>query len=478
MSPKSGRIERGSSVPLYRQVAGVLRERIEKQIYAPGSRIPTEYELCDEFGVSRISIRQALSELTHEGLLQRRQGSGTYVRSEFGLGAKTLTVLVTEDPWVAPLESAASAFNHEHPSTPLRLCIETLGRPQLRTNILAAVGRGEAPDLALVDWPWVAEFADLHFLHSLNELDEAWVRDFRGDLFEAFADESGLPLYAIQPEANVAVIWFRRDWLQEAGLAPPETWDDFITTARTLRRGDQPSVAFSGGTTGGETTTYQLLPFLWAAGARLLAGPDVGLDERAVRAVAFLTDLVRRHHVAPEETAYYAWDRPARLFAAGSVAFAMGGSYEKPLIQKLSGWDDREFAKRVGFMPVPAPSEGHPATLAGGMAFVVFRQSENPQLAFEIVKRIASPQIMRDFCAGSGRCPTRVSVVRSLDAVKDRFTHEVAGLLGSARPRHGIAEYSKVSEQFQRMIENAITGRLSPVQSVERAREIIRILVG
>ena len=60
MSGSQGRIDRGSDVSLYRQVAAVLRERIENGVFRPGGRIPTEYELCDEFGVSRISIRQAL----------------------------------------------------------------------------------------------------------------------------------------------------------------------------------------------------------------------------------------------------------------------------------------------------------------------------------------------------------------------------------------------------------------------------------
>ena len=145
MGKQRGRIERGGKVPLYRQVASILRERIDKGIFRPGARIPTEFELCDEFGVSRISIRHALSELVYEELLYRRQGSGTYVRPKFGAGEHTLTALVTEDPWVAPLEAATEALNREHPSTPLRLDIQLLGRPQLRRNILAAVGRGEAP---------------------------------------------------------------------------------------------------------------------------------------------------------------------------------------------------------------------------------------------------------------------------------------------------------------------------------------------
>jgi hypothetical protein len=70
-----------------------------------------------------------------------------------------------------------------------------------------------------------------------------------------------------------------------------------------------------------------------------------------------------------------------------------------------------------------------------------------------------------------------MSVVRSLDPQRDRFSREIAELLHNARTRHGIAEYSKVSEQFQLMVEDSITERLTVRQAVDRAREIIRILV-
>ena len=45
----------------------------------PGDPVPSERELCDRFGVSRMTVRQAVDTLAVEGLLQRVQGSGTFV---------------------------------------------------------------------------------------------------------------------------------------------------------------------------------------------------------------------------------------------------------------------------------------------------------------------------------------------------------------------------------------------------------------
>lgn len=58
-----------------------LRRRIEDGIYPEGSFLPTEAELCAEFGVSRYTVREALRRLTEAGYLQRRQGSGSAVIS-------------------------------------------------------------------------------------------------------------------------------------------------------------------------------------------------------------------------------------------------------------------------------------------------------------------------------------------------------------------------------------------------------------
>jgi GntR family transcriptional regulator len=67
--------------PLYHVVASDLREKIMESVWLPGSRLPNEAELCRRYGVSRITIRHAVSILVNEGLVTRNQGLGTFVRS-------------------------------------------------------------------------------------------------------------------------------------------------------------------------------------------------------------------------------------------------------------------------------------------------------------------------------------------------------------------------------------------------------------
>jgi DNA-binding FadR family transcriptional regulator len=64
---------------LIEQVIDQLREQIVAGTWAIGSRIPTESELAQLTGTSRNTVREAVQSLVHAGLLERRQGSGTYV---------------------------------------------------------------------------------------------------------------------------------------------------------------------------------------------------------------------------------------------------------------------------------------------------------------------------------------------------------------------------------------------------------------
>jgi GntR family transcriptional regulator len=65
--------------PLYHQLKNILKSRILSNELKGNQRIPTEAELCAEYGVSRVTVRQALSELIKEGLIYRERGRGTFV---------------------------------------------------------------------------------------------------------------------------------------------------------------------------------------------------------------------------------------------------------------------------------------------------------------------------------------------------------------------------------------------------------------
>lgn len=92
------------SAPLYQRIYGVLYRRIQRGVYAPGAALESEDELVAEFAVSKATIRQAVGILVERGLVERRQGRGTFVREDAAVhrphafvGSFTELIIGTDD---------------------------------------------------------------------------------------------------------------------------------------------------------------------------------------------------------------------------------------------------------------------------------------------------------------------------------------------------------------------------------------------
>src|SRR3546814_1383337 len=67
------------SLPAYQRIRDTLRAKIESGEYREGDRLPPESKLVEEFGVARMTVRQALAQLVFENLIVRQPGLGSFV---------------------------------------------------------------------------------------------------------------------------------------------------------------------------------------------------------------------------------------------------------------------------------------------------------------------------------------------------------------------------------------------------------------
>jgi GntR family transcriptional regulator len=92
-----------SRVPLYLQVSSALRLRINRGDWGPGDQIPTLEELEEEYQVGRVTVRQAVDVLQRDGLVQPRQGKGTFVTGHLS-EPRWLRVEATWESLIAPIK--------------------------------------------------------------------------------------------------------------------------------------------------------------------------------------------------------------------------------------------------------------------------------------------------------------------------------------------------------------------------------------
>jgi GntR family transcriptional regulator len=92
-----GPLDKDLPVPLYHQLQAVLKAEIESRKWQADEQLPNETKLAERFGVSKITVRQALEILAEEGYIRREHGRGTFVaRRKFDEGPRELTSFTDE----------------------------------------------------------------------------------------------------------------------------------------------------------------------------------------------------------------------------------------------------------------------------------------------------------------------------------------------------------------------------------------------
>jgi ABC-type glycerol-3-phosphate transport system substrate-binding protein/DNA-binding transcriptional regulator YhcF (GntR family) len=470
-------IDPAQPTPIYFQLKTLLLEEILSGRYGVGGRLPTEHELCGLYGVSRTPVTRALSELAQDGVILRHRRRGTFVNPHWlqrQPDGRELRVVVPEGPWETMIRDAAPVGT--------RVSFGRVSLPDLHQTLTQAIAEGRGPDLAVLDSVWVAEFARAGFLRPLEELDREWIeQEVERDFVEPFVSANRVEgqTVAVQAEADVAGLWYRRSVLARLGLEPPKTWSELVAAGRTIAGSSnrRHAVVLPGGSPGGETTTYCLLAVLASNGASVLeAGSAVTLESDAtVEALEFLHGLVDAG-VVPTAAVSYEWDRPIRLLAQGRAAISFGGSYDGPALAAAAGLPAGRVWDEFGFVAMPAGPRGGSA-LAGGMVYGILRQAAYPELAMGLLEQLVSAESLAPMARATSQIPPRRSTL-GLVPKPSPLLSATAAMLERAVVRPATAAYTRVSAQLQATLEAVLTGRVEPAPAVERAAELIAAITG
>ncbi len=235
-----GSLDRRSG-PLYRRVADDILDQIHSGTLRPGDKLPSERALCDLYQVSQITVRRALRELRHSGLLVSRHGLGWYVQNGAAHRGETpeAVLVLPEMDWLAATLVRHLAEEIAKGGQALRLSF-TGGQPEAEDEALeAARGQGAAAVLAIADGEEQA-------------LAERYARFLGGD--------TPLLLLVREVEASGAPAAY---WDQEAAVA--------MATRHLLDLGHQ-RIAYAGGdpdTLGGQRCYWGFANSLWDRGLDL-----------------------------------------------------------------------------------------------------------------------------------------------------------------------------------------------------------------
>lgn len=181
-----------STVPLYTQIKEALRAKIIDGTYVAHQRLPSESEMISAFGVSRITVRQAMNDLQKEGLLFKVHGKGTFVARPN----------VSQE--LTHLQGFGEAMH--------RLGHETFSEVFGLTTVKG--GRIACSKLGIAEGEWVTEIRRVRYLNRQPiSIDYSWIPREVGsrlseqhlrdkDLFSLLENELGQPLHSADVEID------------------------------------------------------------------------------------------------------------------------------------------------------------------------------------------------------------------------------------------------------------------------------------
>lgn len=200
--------------------------------------------------------------------------------------------------------------------------------------------------------------------------------------------------YGFPSNASVDALWFNRDALDEAGVAPPSgpmTWDAFIPLAQKLTTRDASGRVTRYGLVFDDEFMWKMLLTQWRASMFSADGKRCTLDDpAAIAAAEFLHDLIYKYGIAPAPgavdamTAQGGWGSASmKLFSGGRAATAVGGRWWSLTLRKFP-------TLRLGAAECPhGPSR---AFLGYGKSTLINRNSPNREAALVFLKKMASPE--------------------------------------------------------------------------------------
>jgi multiple sugar transport system substrate-binding protein len=254
---------------------------------------------------------------------------------------------------------------------------------EISTKLLQAASSDSTPDLAILDNPSVAQFAETGLLidNGTSGLDTTQVM-----ANVLAAGQVGGKSYGSSLGANTLALFYNKDLFTAAGLTPPTTWAELESDAAALTKGDVKGIGFSA--LGTEEGTFQFLPFYWGAGAKLT---DISSAD-SVKALQFWTDLVNRGYASQSNLNANQQDIRDQ-FMAGKLGMMVNGTWQLSTLDKA--------ATPYAVVPIPGVDSGNaPSPLGGEFIEIVKSDNARQAAASKFAQCVIKPDNLKDWASG------------------------------------------------------------------------------
>jgi len=361
-------------------------------------------------------------------------------------------------------------FNENNPNIEVQGLY--VGQPDEQLpKIIASVVGNQPPDVLWYVPQLTGKLVDLGAIKPLTE----W---FDGSTLKEEIEPAmlstmrlGNEIWSVPFATNNTAMFYRPSLFEEAGITElPSTWDEFVTVAGQLTKGnEQHGVLLSSGK--GEFTVFVWLPFIYGADGFIVENDQPNLiNEGTQKALSLGAELVNSNYAILS-----APDRGYELddFISGRVAMQITGPWTLAQL-KQSGID-------YGVFPLPVVDK--PATVLGGESLFVFKTNpEREEASLRFLEYILGKEFQQQWALKTGYLPINRLVKDS--AEYQQFVAENPVLevfleqMDNAYTRPILSDYPTISENLGRAIESTLLGQKSAEDALGESQKRINLSVG
>jgi ABC-type glycerol-3-phosphate transport system substrate-binding protein len=296
-------------------------------------------------------------------------------------------------------EDLIKKFNSTHPD--IRIDYQEQPWDSIAQKLPTAIISGSGPDLATPDYnvATLQQYVANGLALPLNDLVGGGVNQVAADVLpKAVTDSFSVDgkLYAVPANFATLLLYYNKDLLSAAGMAPPKTMAELQDDAVKLSNGKgQYGISLA------DNATIQMWPILiWADGGDLISGKCSALaDPKTVATVEKWSGLIRDHQISPVGSTGQDADN---LFAAGKAAFEINGPW--------AAGEYKAAKVNFGLAPVPVGASGQPVTLASTVPTMVSSKTAHPKEAQEFLAWWLSKDTQAQLASEAGYTPSRTDM--------------------------------------------------------------------
>ena len=333
-------------------------------------------------------------------------------------------------------------------------------------KIATQVAGGKAPDIIHIAIEGVRLLVSKDLLLPVDDLlkADAAGKDLLDDIDPALTApmKVGGKFFVVPDSWNNMVIHYNTKLFAEAKLDPPKadwTWDDFLTAAKALTKGDGDKKVWGFGI---PYFNFGMTPW-WLTNGTYQLSEDWSQsnlnDPKMLEAVTFVHDLVHVHKVSPDVKG----TDPGALFPAGRMAMSGWGHWP---IQGFIKNNFKDFA--VQYWPRKAKA----TSVIGIGGFGIFKGSQNKEVSWEIIKELVSRETLQASATAGVAIPARRSVAESKDFLAFPPNSDIFyGCLKDAKPVASPANFNELETIFMRHMDEIMTNAATPEAGLKAAHD-------